>query len=164
MLKTWVIEIFLMELLLIQNTHPHRLHVLYFIKRFLPMKPTRFINSPLESINFALSSMWTCHNDFKKSLFLVRSQIGSRGVFDSILMHCNSNGWFLVRHIVSSYVFLIMYSNLFCSPLWKVTTSFGSIFGYSNCFRLPMWPTSTLSCKTCSILFFILLVNTIGIL
>jgi hypothetical protein len=62
MLKTRVIRIFLMDLLLIQNIHPRRLYVLYFIKRFLPMKPTQFINSPIKLIKFALFSMWTCHN------------------------------------------------------------------------------------------------------
>jgi hypothetical protein len=71
---------------------------------------------------------------YQKVLFLVGSQIGSHEVFNSVLMHHNFGGWFLIGHIVFDLIFLVMSSNLFYSPLWKVTTSSSSIFGCSGCF------------------------------
>jgi hypothetical protein len=93
MLKIGVIGIFLMEFLFIQNIHLRGLHVLYFIKRFLPMKLTQFINSPLESIIFFLSNMWTCHNVswYQNTLFLIGSQILFSWSFDLVLTRRNSN-------------------------------------------------------------------------
>ncbi len=155
-----------MELFFIQNAHPWGLHISYLIKRLFPLKPAQFINLPLESINFVLFYMWTCHNALMvlKKLFFNRVQIGSYGVFGSILMRCNSDGWFLVGHTIFGLIVSVTSSNLFCSPLWKVVAFFGSIFGYSSHFELLTWPTLAFFCKTCSSIFFILLVNNVGIL
>ncbi len=100
----------------------------------------------------------------KKFFFQVGSHMSSRGVSSSVLMHHNFNGWFWIGCIVSSSTFLIMYFNLFCSPLWKVIASFASFLGYYSHFRLLTWLILTFSCKTCSIIFFILFINIIGML
>jgi len=92
------------------------------------------------------------------------SQIGFGEVFVLILMCSNFGGWFLLGHPTSSLVFLITFSNSLCSQLWKVVTSSMSIFGSSSHSRLLAWPTSTLSYKTCSDIFFMFLVNIGGIL
>jgi hypothetical protein len=84
--------------------------------------------------------------------------------FGSILMHHNFGGWFLLGCVIYSLVFSVMSFNSFCSLLWKVTSSSKSILSCFSRFGLLTWPTSTFSCKTYSIIFFILLVSTIGIL
>jgi len=134
---------FLMEFFFIQNTHPWGLHASCFIRRLISQKSTQFINLLLESINFTFSSMWICRNNFivPKSFFSIGSHIGSHGVFGLVLICCNSNGWFSIGHIVFNSIFLVTFSNSFCSPLWKLATSFGSFLGCSSCFRLLMWPT-----------------------
>jgi hypothetical protein len=139
---------FLMELLLIQNIHPWRLHISYFIKKvFLPLKLMQFINLLLESINFTLFGMWTYHHSFMvpKSFILVGSQIYSCEVSNLVLMHCYSNGWFPIGCTIFGLVHSITSSNSFCSPLWKVIASSMSIFGCSSCSKLPTCPTLAIS-------------------
>jgi hypothetical protein len=52
--------------------------------------------------------MWICRNSFMvpKCFFLVKSHINSCGVFSSILMCCNSSGWFVIGRIIFSSIFL----------------------------------------------------------
>jgi hypothetical protein len=149
---------------LIRNTHPWGLHALYLIRGFLTWKLMQFINSPLESIICSMASGLVAKISWYQIIFLVGSHIGFRGVFGSVFMHHNSNGWFLVGHAIFSLIFSVISSNSFCSSLWKVIASFGSFSGYSNHFVLFTWSISTLSCKTFSILFFIFIVNIVGIL
>ncbi len=138
-------------------------YALCTLLEFLPLKLALFINSPLELINFTLFGVWTCHDGFMV-LKTLGSQISFGEVFGLILMCCNFGGWFLLGHPTSSLVFLITFSNSLCSQLWKVITFSMSIFGSSSHSRLLAWPTSALSYKTCFDIFFILLVNIVGIL
>ncbi len=123
-------------------------------------------HSPLESINFTLFGMWTCHNGFMVLKNLIFSKVPNWfcKVSGLILMCCNFDGWFLLGHPTSNSIFLIASSNSLCSKLQKIIASSMSIFGSSSCFKLLAWPTSTLSYKTCSNIFFMLLVNIVGIL
>lgn len=148
----------------IRNTHPWGLHALYLIRGFLTWKLMQFFNSPLESIICSMACGLVAKISWYQIIFLVGSHIGFRGVFDSVFMHHNSNGWFLVGHAIFSLIFSVISSNSFCSSLWKVIASFGSFSDYSNHFVLFTWSISTLSCKTFSILFFIFIVNIVGIL
>jgi hypothetical protein len=148
------------------NTHLQRLHALNLIRRLLPPKLAQLINLLLESINFAFSSMCICCNSFMvlESFFSIGSHISSYGVFGSVLMNHNFSGWFLVGHIAFNLVFLVTSSNLFCFPLWKVTTSFGLFLGYPNHIVLLTWPISTFFYKTYSIFFFMFLFTIVGII
>jgi hypothetical protein len=138
---------FMVECLLIWNTHPWKLCILYIVEKLLPLKLALFINSPLESINFTLFGMWTCHNGFMVLKNLIFSKVPNWfwEVSGLILMCCNFDGWFLLGHLTSSSIFLIVSSNSLCSKLRKIIASSMSIFGSSSCFRLLAWPTSTLS-------------------
>ncbi len=154
----------LMEFFFIQNAHPWRLTC--FIRRLLPLKLTQFINSLLKSINFALSNVWTCHKNFMvlKRFIFGKVPIHSCGISDLVLMCCNFGGWFWIGHIIFCLIFMVTSSNLFSSPLWKVTTSSRLIVGCFSRFGLLTWLTSTFFSKTCFIFFFIFLVNIVGIL
>jgi hypothetical protein len=155
-----------MEFFFIRNTHPWGLHTSYLIKRLLLWNQhisSIFLQSRL--ISFSLvCGLVTIVSWYQIYIYLIRSHIGSHGVFGLVSMCYNSNGWFPISRTISGSIFLVTSSNLFCSPLWKVTTSSTSFLGYSSRSMLFMWPTSTFFCKTYSILFFMLLVNTIGIL
>jgi hypothetical protein len=132
-----------------------------------PSLETGVINQFAFKVNqFHFFGMWTCHNGFMvpKSIISIGSQISSHGVSSLVLTHFNFSGWFRGGHIVFGLIFSRTSSNSFCSALWKVTTISRSIFGYSNHFGLLACPTLALSCKTYSILFFIFLVNIVGIL
>ncbi len=125
---------FLLEVILIWNTHPQGLCVSYIIKKFLSFKLAQFINFLLELINFVVFGVWICHNGLMvpKSFIFIRSQIGSHGVFGSLLTYHTFDWWFSGGYIIFGWIFLITLSNLFCSPLWKVKVSFESIFDCSN--------------------------------
>jgi hypothetical protein len=113
---------------------------------------------------FLACGLVTTFSWYQKVFFSIGFHIGSCGVFDLVLMHHNFSGWFPVGRTFFDSLFLVMTSNSFCSPLWKVISSSRSFLGCSNHFALLTWPTLTLSCKTCSIIFFIFLVNIVGIL
>jgi hypothetical protein len=111
---------------------------------------------------FLMCGLITMVSWYQKALFSIRPQIGYRGISSLVLMCRNFGGWFLASCTIFNLIFFTSL-NLFCFPLWKVIASFGSIFALSSHFGLVMWPTSAFFYKTCSIFFFILLVNTIGI-
>ncbi len=150
-----------MENVLIWNTHPWRLCTLYIVKKILPLKLEQFINSPLESINFTFFGMWTCHNGFMVPKNLIFGKVPNQfsWVFGLVLMWCNFGEWFSIGHKNSNSIFLVTVSSKFSffSPLWKVTSSSMSIFGNLSCFKPPMCLIWTLSYKTCSIIFVIIL-------
>ncbi len=139
---------------------------------FIPhQKAPSLKTSPIHQLTFEVNQfciLW--HVDLSqwfhgtKMFFFERVPNDSHGVSNSILMRHNSNGWFMVGRIDSGLVFLVTSSNSFCSPLWKVTTSYRLILGCSSRSGLLMWLTSTLSYKTYSTIFFIFLISTIGIL
>jgi len=155
-----------MEFFFIKNVHLRGFHISYFIKSFLPLKPTQFINSPLKLINFDLFYMWTCHNAFMVPKSFIFNRVPNKFLWNFQFGFDASQfqQMILVGHIVFDSIVSVTFSNLFCSPLWKVTVPFRLIFGYFSHSGLLTWLMSTLSCKTCSILFFILIVNTVGIL
>lgn len=140
----------LVELLFIQNIHPWGLHILYLIKKLLPLTLVHFINSPLELINFAFFDMWNSHH----GLMVPKSFIFSKVLnwflwslwfsldvlqFQWMVFDRSYNFWFGIFCNILQFVLLLVV---------KVIASFISIFGYFNHSQLPMCPTSTLSFKT----------------
>jgi hypothetical protein len=125
----------------------------YIIEKLLPLKVAQFMNAPLESINFTLFSMCICHNSLMVPKNLISGRVPYHFLWSFWFNHDNFSGWFSIGRPISNLIFLVMSSNLFCSPLWKVVASSMLIFGSSSLSKLPTCPTPTLSYKTCSNFF-----------